>query len=40
VVVYTEAERAGLAGRFAQAVLDAGIPLAARGNASSPCGRG
>jgi len=35
VLVYTEGERARLAGRFAQAVLDEGIQLAARISPSS-----
>lgn len=36
VLVYTEGERARLAGRFAQAILDEGILLAARNSPSSP----
>ena len=36
VIVYTEGERARLAGRFAQAVLEEGILLAARISPSSP----
>lgn len=36
VLVYTEGERAQLAGRFARAVLDEGILLAARISSPSP----